>query len=85
MVTHILHFLPRRHVKRIFMDFLSKRFGEKYKHIELALNFVQKQEFSLKITFSLHFSWIPIPWSSKKLFLKFSFFAVTPRPERKEK
>ena len=45
---HILHFLLWRHVKedRIFMIFLSKGFGEECKHTELALNFVQKQNFS---------------------------------------
>ena len=33
--------------ERIFMDvFLSKGFGEKCKHTEIALNFVQKQYFS---------------------------------------
>ena len=37
--THILHFLLRRHDK-------SEGFGEKCKHIELALNFTQKQYFS---------------------------------------
>ena len=48
--THILHFLLLRHVKeeRIFMIFLSKGSGEKCKHTELALNFVQKQYFSQK-------------------------------------
>ena len=38
--------LPWRQVKEewIFMYFFSKRFGEKYKHTELALNFAQKQK-----------------------------------------
>ena len=47
--TYILHFLLWRHVKeeRIFMNiFLSEGFGEKCKHTELALNFIQKQYFS---------------------------------------
>ena len=35
------------------MIFLSKGFGEKSKHTELALNFVQKQNFSLKKTYFL--------------------------------
>ena len=48
--------------------FSSKGGGEKYKHRELALNFVQKQYFTL------HFSRIETPWSSKKLILKFSFY-----------
>ena len=42
-------FLTRRHVKeeRIFMNiFLSEGFGEKCKHTELALHFIQKQYFS---------------------------------------
>ena len=42
-------FLLWRQVKeeRIFMIFfLSKGFGEKCKHTELSLNFVQKQYFS---------------------------------------
>ena len=48
ILTHISHFLLLRYVKeeRIFMIFLSKGFGEKCKHTELALNFVQKQNFS---------------------------------------
>ena len=35
MVTHNLHFLPQSHVKeeQIFIDFLSKRFNKKYKHL----------------------------------------------------
>ena len=47
ILTHILHFLLWRHVKeeRIFMIFLSKCFGEKGKHTELALNFVKKTGF----------------------------------------
>ena len=32
--------------ERIFMIFSSKGFSEEYKHTELALNFVQKQNFS---------------------------------------
>ena len=42
---HALHFLLWRHVKeeRIFMNiFLSEGFGEKCKHTELALNFIQR-------------------------------------------
>ena len=48
ILTHILHFLLWRHVKEewIFMIFLSKGFREKCKHKELALNFVQKQNFN---------------------------------------
>ena len=49
-VTHISHFLLwRRHAReeRVFMNiFLSEGFGEKSKHTELALNFIQKQYFS---------------------------------------
>ena len=47
--THVLHFLLWGHVKeeRIFMNiFLSEGFGEKCKHTEVALNFIQKQYFS---------------------------------------
>ena len=42
------YFLLWSHVKeeRIFMIFLSKSFGKKCKNTELALNFVQKQNFS---------------------------------------
>ena len=43
------HFLLWLRVKeeRIFMNiFLSEGFGEKCKHTELALNFIQKQYFS---------------------------------------
>ena len=39
----------RRHAReeRVFMNiFLSEGFGEKSKHTELALNFIQKQYFS---------------------------------------
>ena len=45
---HILHFLFWRHLKRneFLWLFLSKGFGETCKPIELALNFVQKQNFS---------------------------------------
>ena len=41
-------FLLWRHVKkeRIFMDFLSKSFGEKCKHTKLALHFIQKLYFN---------------------------------------
>ena len=48
ILTHILHFLLWSHVEEqlIFMIFLSKGFGEEFKHIELALNFDQKQNFS---------------------------------------
>ena len=45
----LLLFLLWRHVKEelIFMNsFLSEGFGEKCKHTELALNFIQKQYFS---------------------------------------
>ena len=41
------------------MIFLRESFGEKCKHTELALSFVQKQYFSLKENrFPLHFSQI---------------------------
>ena len=46
-----MHFLLWRHVKegRIFMDFfLTKSFDEKCKQTKLALDFIQKQYFSLK-------------------------------------
>ena len=36
---------------------------------ELALNFIQKQQFSLKKTFSFHYSRIATPWISKNLLL----------------
>ena len=46
--AHIIHFLLWRHVKeeQILWFFLSKGFGEKHEHTELALYFVQKQYFS---------------------------------------
>ena len=50
--------------------FLSTRFGEKYKYTELDLNVVQKQYFSYRNTFFLHFSRTGTPLSRKKLFLK---------------
>ena len=48
ILTHILHFLLDVMLKRngFLLFFLSKGFGEKCKHTELALNFVQKQNFS---------------------------------------
>ena len=48
ILTHTLLFLLWRHVKveQILMIFLSKGFGEKCKHTELALNFIQKQNCS---------------------------------------
>ena len=81
-VTHILCFQLWHHVKeeRVFMGFFSKGSGEKCKHAELALNFIQKQYFSEKDTFPLYFSRIPAPWTSKKLFSKFSIFKGTLRP-----
>ena len=82
-ITHILHFLLWRYVKeeRIFMIFLRESFGEKCKHTELALSFVQKQYFSLKKNrFPLHFSQIGTLWTRKKLLLKFSIFEGTLRP-----
>ena len=60
--------------------FLSSGFDEKCKQRELSLNFIQKQYFSQKSTFPLHYSWIATPWTSKKLFLKFSSFKGTLRP-----
>ena len=62
----------------------SKPSGKKYKHTELALNFAQKQYFSQRNTFSLYFSQIVKPWSSKKLFWKFSFFEGTLTPHDKK-
>ena len=47
--------------------FLSKGFGEKCKHTELALHY--KNSILVKGTFPLHFSRVPTPWTSKKLFL----------------
>ena len=62
--------------------FLSKGFGEKCKHTELASNFVQEQYFSLKNKFPFHFSRIGTLWIRKKLLLKFSVFEGTLRPLR---
>ena len=48
-VIHVLYFWLWRHFKeeRIFMNiFLSEGFGEKCKHTEVTLNFIQKQYFS---------------------------------------
>ena len=48
MVSHILHFLLGQNVEEeeIFMNFyLNKHLCKKFKWIELALNFVQKQYF----------------------------------------
>ena len=46
-IFYISYFDVMLKEERIFMDFfLSKGFGEKCKHTELALNFVQKQYFS---------------------------------------
>ena len=54
MATHILHFvidISLRFVTSCYRGtnfhwfFLTKRFSEKYKHIELALHFIQKQYF----------------------------------------
>ena len=70
-----LHFLLWRKVKeeQFFMDFLlGNGFREKYKHTELALNFIQKP-------FSFYYSRIATPWISKKLFIKFSFLKGTLR------
>ena len=83
LVTHILHFLPWRHLRGTnFYGFhFSKRFGKKYKRTRLSLNFVQKQSFSYGNTFSFPFIRTATPWHSKKrLFLKFSFFEGTLRP-----
>ena len=62
------------------MIFLSEGFGEKCKHTVLALNFIQKQHFSLKNLFYLHYTQIATPWTNKNLFLSFSFFKGTLRP-----
>ena len=43
------------------MIFLSEGFGEKCKHTVLALNFIQKQHFSLKNLFYLHYTQIATP------------------------
>ena len=60
--------------------FISEGFGEKCKHTELASNFIQKQYFSYENPFSPHYSQIATSWTSKNLFLKFSFFKGTLRP-----
>ena len=46
ILTYILHFLLWRQVKEEQKLFFSKGFEAKCKHIELALNFIQKQYFS---------------------------------------
>ena len=51
--------------------FFSKRFDEKYKHTDVALNFVLKQCFCQKHTFYFHFSQSETPCPSKMLFLPF--------------
>ena len=56
--------------------FLTKGFDEKCKKTELALNLIEKQYFGEKKTFSLHYSRIATPRTSKKL----SFFNGTLRP-----
>ena len=55
------------------MDFFCKGFDEKYKEIELAFKNISFKNSILarQKTFSLHYSQIAIPWTSKKLFLKF--------------
>ena len=77
MVTHILHFLPSRHVakeERIFNPFFKQAFRQK--------TYLQKQNFSYRHTFSLPFSRIGAPSSRKKLFLNSSFFEGTILEER---
>ena len=59
---------------------LGRGFLEKCNHTELALNFIQKQYFSPRKTFSFYYSRIATPWIRKKLFLKFSFLKDTQRP-----
>ena len=66
--------------KPLQIFFLNKGFDEKYKETELALNFIQKQYFSQKNPFSLHYSQIATPWTSKKLSLKFLLLKGTLRP-----
>ena len=56
---------------------LSEGFGEKFKHTELPLNFIQNQYFSYKNPFSLHYSQMATTWTSQNLFLKFSLFKGT--------
>ena len=60
---------------------LGKGFHEKCKYAELALNFIQKQKFSPKKTFSFHYSQIVTLWIREKLFLRLSFFKGTLRPQ----
>ena len=59
--------------------FLSEVFGEKSKHTEIVLNYIQKQYFSEKSPLSLHYGQIATQWTSKNLFLKLLFFKCTLR------
>ena len=59
--------------KNFYGFLIGKSFREKCKHTGLALNFIEKQSFSPKNSFSFHYIWIAPPWTSKKFFLKFSF------------
>ena len=42
---------------------LSEGFGEKFKHTELPLNFIQNQYFSYKI---FHFPFITVKWQQRE-------------------
>ena len=52
---------------------LGKGFRERCKHTELALNFIQKQYFNPKISFSFHYSQLATVSQQKVVFKIFIF------------
>ena len=63
--------------------FLSEGFGEKCKHTELALNFIQKQYFSLKKSIFPSLQSNSDTVDQQKFVFEISFFKGTMRPKQR--